>query len=282
MNIRFKGLLTTVLAAAMLLAGCGDSSSGNEEESYASKYDSYITYHIDDEISDEDFEKIGGANGQLLERFKKSLAVRKFEFESLEYAIQPQPKDRTVKIYFNNDLNVTEAVLRLSADKNLVEFREGKNPDGELILGNDQIETAEAGISGDKNAETAFQDALGLSGYALDNSSSDESGKDREKVMLNLKFNDDGRHKIKDATEKFAGKDTAITIWVDGKAILSPIVGGVIDSSDLSISEPDIDYNAAKEIAYQLRSGYLPYKISVTECKVSPSKIYNTESSDNS
>ncbi len=282
MKIRFKAVLTTALAAALLLTGCSSSSSRNEEESYTSKYDSYITYHIDDEISDEDFEKIGGADGQLLERFKKSLAVRKFEFESLEYEIQPKPEDRTVTIYFNNDLNVTEAVLRLSADKNLVEFREGKKPDGELILGNDQIETAEAVISGDNNAETAFWDALGMSEYARDTSSSDESEKDRAMVILSLTLNDDGTHKLKEATEKFDGKDTAITIWVDGKAIFSPIVGGVIASSDLSISEPDIDYNAAKEIAYQLRSGYLPYKISVTECKVSPSKIYNTKSSDNS
>lgn len=282
MKIRFKAVLTTALAAALLLTGCGGSSSGNEEGSDTGKYDSYITYHIDDEISDEDFEKIGGADGQLLERFKKSLAVRKFEFESLEYEIQSKPEDRTVKICFNNDLNVTEAVLRLSADKNLVELREGKKPDGELILGNDQIETAEAGISGDKNAETAFWGALGMPGYAQDTSSSDGSQKDREQAMINLTLNDDGTHRLKEATEKFDGKDTAITIWVDGKAILSPIVGGVIASSDLSISEPDIDYNAAKEIAYQLRSGYLPYKVSVTECKVSPSKKYNTESSDNS
>ena len=31
MNIRFKGLLTTVLAAAMLLAGCGDSGSSSSD-----------------------------------------------------------------------------------------------------------------------------------------------------------------------------------------------------------------------------------------------------------
>ena len=78
-----KRLLCIVLCAVTLLAGCDDTPSDSrpsqselyEREFDTSKYNSFITYHIDDKISDADFDKVGGSEGQLLERFKKCFAL---------------------------------------------------------------------------------------------------------------------------------------------------------------------------------------------------------------
>lgn len=100
MKIKFKmkRALLIVIGAAML-TGCNDSSSGKSESSKqefdASKYDSYITYHIDDQISDADFEKIGGADGQLLERFKKCFSSGGSELPTIGCQIQSNTQDRT-------------------------------------------------------------------------------------------------------------------------------------------------------------------------------------------
>ena len=278
MTSKIKRMLLTAMSAALLLAGCGDNPSRKsesqlyEKEFDTSKYDSYITYHIDDEISEADFEKVGGSDGQLMKRFQKCFAASNYDHPTLGYQIQSNPKDREIKIYFNNDLGVTEELLRLSAEKNLVEMREGTKPDGKLVLGNEQIKNAVVVIRGDRNSETAFWNAMGMSEYARDTSSSDESENTREQVLINLELNEDGTKKIKEATEKLVGKNSELTIWVDGKTVYSPKIYETINTKNMSISGLNIDYKAAKKIAYQLRSGHIPYKISVTECKVSPPK----------
>ena len=280
-----KRLLCIVLCAVTLLAGCDDTPSDSrpsqselyEREFDTSKYNSCITYHIDDEISDADFEKVGGSEGQLLERFKKCFAYDNSDHPSMGYQIQSESKDRTVKIYFNNDKGVTEELLRLSAEKNLVEMREGTKPDGELVLTNEQITNAVAYAIGDKDSEAAFWGAIGLPEYARDPSSKDKSENPRE-VTVQLKFNYDGQKKLAAVTEKLAEKRSKMTLWVDGRNVYSAIVPEAIRSDSITISGFGNDYAAAKKLAYQLRSGYLPYKVSVTECKVSPPEV-STDSS---
>ncbi len=247
MNIRFKGLLTAVIAAAMLLTGCGDSSSGlSESQLYemefdTNKYDSHITYTVEGTSNENELTEVAK---QLEQRIERCFGDSNSDHPSAAHQTQTNHGDKTVTIYFNNTANLSSQFMEFTATENKVELRKGDKPDGELVITADEIYDAQS---------TQMQDS--------------ETGKGDWGVLM--KLTNEGREKFSKATTELAKTQEVITIWLDGKALSSPKVVERITNGSCRITGGDInDEQAAWELAYRLRSGHIKNKVTVKECSL--------------
>lgn len=235
MKIRFKAVLTTALAAALLLTGC----SSDSDKPLESQYDSHITFAVEGTSSEKELTEVAK---QLEQRIERCFGNKNSSCSNVEHQMQTNHDDKTVTIYFNNTANLSSQFMEFTALPNKVEMRKGDKPDGELVLTEDEINNAQR---------------VNLVDY--------ETGK--EQLELRIELTDEGSEKFKEATTELAQTRGTITIWLDGKAVNSPRVNEPITDGSCFISGIE-DEQKALELGYRLRSGYIENKVTVKECNL--------------
>ena len=234
---KIKRAMFIVLSAAMLLAGCGDDSSGKsqsqlyEEEFATDKFDSYIVYKVGDELDDSRYNDLSRA---LENRLDNACSDKKQDHFSQSRQTQTNTAEKTVTIYFNNTKKVTQDYLQATASPNLVEIRKGDKPDGEVVVKNEHV----------------------LDAYAQP---------DGGNWVVMLEFTPQGREIFKKTAQELGGSTVPVTVWIDGKAqdvklMTEPKMYGN------AIVTGSFDEHSARRLAYQLRSGYLNNKLTVDVC----------------
>ena len=81
------------------------------------------------------------------------------------------------------------------------------------------------------------------------------------KFAVSLEFNEEGKAKFAEATAALAETEGSISIWMDDTCISAPIVNEAITNGSAMITNPEFDYDGAKELADKISAGALPYKL---------------------
>ncbi len=238
-----KRFIFLLLGAALLLTGCsGDSSEDKRSRIIAEtmstdKYNSNVTFQFEqtvDENSLTDAAKVLEARlGRALTGSVSGGTVNFGHSKTVNSA------DKTVQFYFNTDPRITESSLKIMAMCGLVELRKGDGADGQLVLNNQQVLSAAA--------EQTKDSASGESGWAV-----------------KLKFTEAGRTAFEKATKELAEKQGTITVWLDGKAVVSPKVKEKISDGICVITGVNSEQEA-RELAAKLSSGYMKNKAELKE-----------------
>ena len=241
-----KRIFCAILCLTVLLAGCGDSSSGlSESQLYemefdTSKYDSHIVYAVEGTKTEKELTAVAKLLEQRLER---CFAEKNDDHPSTTHQLQTNHGDKTVTIYFNNTADLSSQFLEFSAMPNKVELKKGDKADGAVVLDSE-----------------AFYDAYAQQDKASGNGS----------WSVALKLTQKGRTKFEKALKKMNGKGEQVTLWIDGKALGTYAAektvgsGGIITVTGSEL----IDKQAAWELAYRLRSGYIENKVTVKQCNL--------------
>lgn len=116
----------------------------------------------------------------------------------------------------------TAASEAVSDSETSLEFRMGESSDGELILTEKNVKTA--------NASMMF----------------DEKGS--EKYVITVELDEEGTQLFSEATEKAAENKDIISIWYNGELISAPAVNAHVTDGNMIISG-DFDLDEAIEIA---------------------------------
>ena len=241
-----KRIFCAILCLTVLLAGCGDSSSGlSESQLYemefdTNKYDSHIVYAVEGTNTEKELTEVAK---QLEQRIERCFAEKNDDHPSISHQTQTNHADKTVTIYFNNTADLSQQFLEFTAAPNKVELKKGDKADGEIMIAADE-----------------FYDA-----YAQQDKASGNGA-----WSVAVKLTNNGRTKFEKAVKQAAGKGEQVTLWLDGKALGTYAAekavgsGGIITVTGSEL----IDKQAAWELAYRLRSGYIENKVTVKECSV--------------
>lgn len=130
-------------------------------------------------------------------------------------------------------------------------------------------------------AQLEFVDADGnliMTGSDIKNASSEygqtEQGISKSQHYISMEFTPEGQQKFSEATRKAAAAASSgknfITIQMDGKELMSPMVHEQIDNDSCVITGGNDGFTADEATAYaaNIKSGQLPFSLAVDEVKV--------------
>lgn len=229
--MKFKALLIAV--PLMVLSSCGAVDEPEKPEPKKTEYDSKIVYSVSGDLSENE---IGSLAEILSERVKDG------EFTG-NYEVISDSKNNTVTVEFNYNADLTdnlETFMEISAERNLLEFRKGTEPDGELILTGRNIVGAETQCQ--TSDGTAFE------------------------YVVAVDFDEEGASRFEDATGELAGTDIPIAMWLNDEIIMSPHVITAITDGKAVISG-NFDLKEAENLAAALKSEPMPYDVEITDYK---------------
>lgn len=117
----------------------------------------------------------------------------------------------------------------------------------------------------DEDGNTIPTGELVLNGDDIDTAGYTQNPDDLEYVVT-LKLTAEGSTKFAEATAELAGTGTPISIWMDDTMISSPTVSNAITDGEAIITG-SFTAESAKELADQINSGALPFKMVTTSFK---------------
>lgn len=139
---------------------------------------------------------------------------------------------------------MAELTFRYGSDYELDEDGETVVPTGDIILSGTDIASAKAVSQLNDSGEYEY--------------------------VVSLTLSDTGTEAFATATTELAGTSTAISIWMDNTMISAPTVSSAITDGEAVISG-SFTYDSAKELADQINSGSLPFKMETSSFKtISP------------
>ncbi len=224
-----KNIMLAAIAALnlALLSSCekGNESMTSSSELVSQNFiDSYILLSANEEISDSELDEAAKIFG------------RKTDALHIPYRTYVDYDSDSVRIDFKYEDNSADKLLETIADKNIIEFRKGRDySSSELVLDNYDIDTAYPMITADTNEINVF-----------------------------VKFNEEGCRKFDEITGELFGTDVPLSIWFDGKLISAPLVNTRISDGNAVISG-NYDSESASELAQKICSEPLKYNFTVTE-----------------
>lgn len=226
-----KNIMLAAIAAVSLalLSSCEKKESMTSSSELVSQnfIDSYILLSANEEISDSELDEAARIFG------KRTDALQILYRTYVDY------DSDSIRIDFKYDDSSAEKLLETITDKNIIEFRKGRDySSSELIFENDAIAKSEV--------MTMFK----------------EDG--TQDFIVSVEFNDEASIVFADVTEKLAGTDIPISIWFNSKLISAPSVLTKIDTG-LSNITGQFDLESASELAEKINSEPLKYDFSVAE-----------------
>lgn len=211
------------LSASQSVPADGYAEESGTNQAVSTDFDSYISFSVKSEVTDEELDEIA----RILE---SRLADG---YQMLHYQLTPQYDTDALRLEFDYIEGWTELFMERAPDKNILEVRKGNTPDGELLLTNDNVRSAD---------ETLV----------------DYGGDDLWAVAIVL--DEDGSKVFADATAELAGTDTPISIWLDNELLYAPLVNNQITDGNVILSG-DFDVQSAENLAIRIRSVPLPYDV---------------------
>ena len=240
-----KKLLCILLCLPLLFTGCGEQSSSMtqsrmvDEALDTSRYDSHVAFKIEGASTDEDYKK---ALDEVEKRLVKALAVLDPSINSF-YGIKNYNQDsKTVEFHFNNSPGLTEEAVNAMISSCKAELRKGDKPDGQILFDNEHLSGASAKLR--------------------------QGGKD---WVVTLKFDIEGSKLYTNFANASDSQDKTLTLWIDGKTAAGTVARESVSSADIVVSG-DFNEQSAKDLAHKIKSGYIPYKVSVFTCDLAHRK----------
>lgn len=229
--MKFKALLIAV--PLMVLSSCGAVDEPEKPEPKKTEYDSKIVYSVSGDLSENE---LGSLADILSERVKNG------EFTG-DYEVTSDSKNNTVTVEFNYNADLTDNLdtfMDISAKRNLLEFRKGTEPDGELILTGRNIVGAETQVSTSDGTVLEY--------------------------VVAVDFDKEGTSRFEDATDELAGTQTPIAMWLNNEIIMSPYVSTAITDGKAVITG-NFDVKEARNLTAALKSEPMPYDVEITDYK---------------
>ncbi len=195
------------------------------------------------------------ASKEQIDSAKSIIEIRMVQKGITDYEIYSDYANKRIIVRFpwkedEKDFNPEESIEELSATAVLT-FREGNeftrvdyNDLGEQVRKTPKGVTAENILLEGKDVEKA---AVGV----------DNNGK----YFVQLKFNEEGKVKFADATQKMLNK--TMSIWMDDEMISDPVVNSVITEGVASITG-NFSAEEATALANKISAGALPFKLETT------------------
>lgn len=221
-----------LLLLSLLLTGCkSDNSSVSDENSAETTehvYDSYIVFSADDTAEDDVIDEISDILSQRLVNAYPELNYT----SSVDYDLNTIQFDFDMLEVWHTD---TAELLTMP---NYLEMRKGNSQKGELILTNEDINSATLVFNPTYN-----------------------------EYSINLTMNETGSQAFSDATAELAGTDTPISIWLDDELVYSPTITEHVYDNETLITG-GFNQDSAQELAIRMGSACLSYDLTVKEEKL--------------
>ena len=219
-----KRTVLTVILSLMIFALSGCEENLNRGESDASDFDSFICFTASN-VTDSELDEIAS----IIESRVTS------SDPAPEYRIITEYDTDTVRFEFNYMEEWAEHFIETAADRNSLEFRKGDSIDGELVLTNKNIKSAEV------RYDTLYKD-----------------------YGVVIEFDEYGFDLFSNATEDFAGTDIPISIWLDDELISAPRISNKITTETVLISG-NLDKQSAADIVEKINSVPLYYDLIISD-----------------
>ena len=241
---KIGAVLSCVLLAAGLVAGCGSSKESGDAATNEATWESIpaateataptekaysgsITFTaLDEEITEEGLAEIGDI---MVRRAQKDDPAR-------DCRAVIDAEARTVTLEVDASRSWIEQFVLTAADQDLLEFREGKSASAEPFLTNAEIEDAYVNAVGSSKGNT---------------------------YTIFVKFSTKGANTLRRVTGDMAEKGTSLTVWYNGELFSSSTVAIEKTDGRIAISS-DLDEQAANVMAIHILNVPLPYEVEIT------------------
>lgn len=218
-----KRIFSIAMFTVLLFSSCGQADENNSE---SSDFDSYICFSVKNEITDDELDEIANI---IEKRVKESYLI-------LDYKLIPEYDTGSLRFEFDYIKDLSEHLAETITDKNILEFHKGNSLDGELLLTNENVESA----------------------Y---NTCEDYGGGDKLWCVA-IELDEAGSRIFADATEELAGTGTPISIWLDNDLLYAPLINFKITDGKVNITG-NFTYESSLELAKKINSMPLPYDVAI-------------------
>jgi len=221
--------LSYFLLFSLLLTGCkSDDSSVSDENSADTTeyvYDSCIVFSADENSDDNVIDEISDI---LSQRITNAYPELNYE-SSVDYALN------TIRFDFDMVQQWHKDTAEFLTMPNYLEMHKGDSLEGELILTNEDI----------NSATLVFDTTL-------------------NEYSITLTMSETGSQAFSDITAELAGTETPLSIWLDDELVYSPTITEHVYSNEVVITG-GFTKESAQELAIRMGSAYLPYDLSIKE-----------------
>lgn len=219
-----KRIYYVAMLAALLLSSCGQAEELNTSQTVSSGFDSYICFSVKSDVTDDELDEIA----RIIEnRVKENYLI-------WDYKLIPEYDTDSLRFEFDYIEELTEHFAETITDKNILEFHKGDGLDGELLLTNDNVESA----------------------Y---NTWEDYGGGDKLWYVV-IELDEAGSRIFADATGELAGTGTPISVWLDNEIICAPMINTAITTGNVMITG-NFDDKSSDDLAKKINSLPLTYDV---------------------
>lgn len=192
------------------------------------------------------------ATDEQMQSVKSIIDLRLVSQNITDYEIYPDYANDRITVRFpwkseEENYDPDAAIEELAATAQLT-FRPG--------------DTSTASNSSDSSSETILLDGSDVKKASAEYvpSTDSKTGKTTYTYSVGLEFNDEGKQKFADATQKYLGQ--RIAIYMDDQLLSAPTVQSVISDGKASITG-DFTADQATDLANKINAGALPFKLAV-------------------